>query len=951
MNKDHWFLTNLSYENKHYKKNLFAAFSSFGNGIKRAEIYTSYPVEIPSYPIKEPEDLEEILDYLSKLDFIQDIKVYVPKRFKFLENYNYNVILQENLPINFSVINLTLSNSHSLIEKIPKTKFQIGDYARRLKRKLELQDKTVLLDQNLENAFLNKNNLDNLQREFEYEINKLPLEFKPHLILNEVFELYRKDLNNVDSLITILNKIKKRPYLIKHIDDLDISLVINKVKEINNSIADIESSIIKADNLNYMTSDKNNLEYRIVLNYNKENLTNLQLLGVKGIYFMNERISKEEILKQPSVIIDLEKPLWKQKFEKPLIEAREDLLSLLGKNSDNDQELKNLIQDIEKNLTIYVDGREVKLFEDEYDAIISNYVIVKIMPNGERIKEYHKIKNFPDKNESEFINGFKVFGHKDERTLIREISRSLRLKETKPYFVLAYNAPYDIIQSREAVIKFKLGKFDIGAIHKNPKRNYVRKINQRLEIPGVEIFDPFRLYKELYPSQENHKLESFVNFARKMNNVQEEFKKIATHEELRELKIKAMNGDEKADFILDKYTTSDGNALDLDYSFYLNTIFMIKDLAPHLSLTEIIFSPRIAMRELHKKLFYDKYHIDRFFGSHEKIREDERQIVKKHLEIFKKKLLKKENIKIIHSEGKVIQAYLPLELLLKDSLIKVYPKWQNYFDSLEDDLIKKYGMLQPPNSFFDEILVDLYFYVKERNIYKRHLNRRNLDNNLIREFLIKEFDKLSAKGKSLLNNYDEIYERLRNFYRGIYKSLPNEFKSSIRTKPLHLEDEFEQEGLVFEEKNMFNLDNEDLILTYNINAVQEKFFSEKTLKLLKTFKSSFNAFNNVSKNLESLIGNETEKETSLSKKNISYLINQRKRITKKKNNFLLAYSLDPEKLYLDFVLTFKNLAKQLINNKIILHGLEKDYLYVNGDLKNTMLLPLRTITLKKKKEN
>ncbi len=951
MNGGYWFLTKLEFESKqNFQNNLLCGFRYSGeNEAKVAEIYTPHPVTISSYQIQNPSDVESISTGLGELDFIKKVLVYSPKNFEIeqiqIPNYEYLTTDQSN--IRSAIINLIASNNHVNFKRLPKTRFQIGSFNRVLRRQLELQDRKVYFDPNLEFALTKKDDLTSIQRTLEYEINKLSLEYKPHLILQNLFSFFLTQKSDKDVLVRYLTD-KRRS---KSLDQLNLEFIIENGNEILENVRTIKQAISRVDPLNHTIPDQENLDYRIVLNYTGDKTAN-QLLGVRGIYFTDKRLSLDEFKKQTLIILDLEKPLWKWKLEKPLLESREDLLKLRKIKAENAAEIQDSIDTIERLLTVDVGGYEVKLFDKKYDATISNYVLVKILPDGTRVKEYHKIRNVPEESQDKVLNNFPVLSHDNERTLVNEVVNSI--KSSKPYVANAYNAPYDTIQSREAMTDLKLGKFDIGAKGKNPKRPVVRKIYQRVDLPSVEIFDPYRLFVNFHPYEESHKLAAFVNLLRKSNSRDDGFRKVSTHEELRELKIMAMHGDKEADDKLDFYTTADGDVLDLDYGYYLKTLFLVKELVPHLTITEIMFSPKVAMKELHEKLFYERYHTERFFGYQTKIREDEEKIFKKHFEILKRKLLKRNNVKFISNEGQeLLQVYLPLELLLKDVLISLYPPWKIYFNNLEQESIKKHGMLQYPNKFLHEILLDDYFYAKEKNTYKRHFRVRNLNQESVRQELVQLTDKLIESQKiKLFNSYNTSYENLRNLYRSVYIKFPKELRAMIRSNPIHLEDDLVEEDIIFGEKSMFAIDNQDLMKTSRIPDTFYKFLDKETITLLKRYNSTFETFFELSVKLENIVDQSTVINTGLSRENLIYLLNQRRRIIKRRDLFLLYYLLDPESFDSVFLNAFDSIANELNTSGINVIESARDYLYLDRPLPgNSVLIPLRFTKLDKPKVN
>ncbi len=113
----------------------------------------------------------------------------------------------------------------------------------------------------------------------------------------------------------------------------------------------------------------------------------------------------------------------------------------------------------------------------------------------------------------------------------------------------------------------------------------------------------------------------------------------------------------------------------------------------------------------------------------------------------------------------------------------------------------------------------------------------------------------------------------------------------------------------------------------------------------------FNGFRVIATDLESLIDIDYVNQTNLSKSNLIYLMNQRRRIIKRRDTFLLYYSFDPDEFDSRFLESFRRLSQEIIDNKISVVDLKGDYLFINGTLPvDSMLIPLRLVKLEKKKQ-
>mgnify|MGYP001600488577 FL=1 len=976
MSQDYWFVTYLGYEQKQKsKRNLIVSFRNNNpKGNMLTDIHTSYPVLIPSFNIYSINQLENILKELKPINQIEKITVYLPNKFKYplsIEDYTnslkqeYNVDIENNNNkyTNFFTINLTLPNDPNIIDLIPSTKvngFQIGNYLRITRRPLNILNRKVTLDNKLEEAFKKKNEIRAAETEILYLIDKIPEESKSHLVHKQLFEFFSNYQGSFkDDDIRTFIKTKKYSRLHDYFHNnnprpiLDLEeLVVNDAKQINNLITQLDEN-------NSLIPDKDKLTYNILLNYSKDNRA-LNVLGVKGITFHEHLF--DELRKKSVAYFDIEKPLWKKEHEKILIDRRDKLLKLKSSPKYNSEEkqkrINKIILELEEKLTIDINGRIIHLYKEEYDAKINNITLLVVNEDGSLTKQYHKINYNPGIELDLF--GYEVFNHKDERNLLNEFFYQLR--RASPFFLSNHNIPYDIIQSRDAFINHLLGeRFDLATESLNPIRNTVRKIYQRVLSPGQEVLDTYRLMFNFFPYLKSkfgtsHKLEDSTRFIRNLRNIDQDFRKIVTHEELRNLLIEAMFGDKKSELDLDKYTVSDVEEPLRDiseYPLFMDTVLKIKKLMPHVSITEIMFSPTV-MEELHKTIHFQRNHNERYFGYEEKIREDEKEIFNKRYDILKIKLLKENNIKILNSSNaeNVIQTYMPIELWLKEPLINIFNGWESYLEELPSDPIKeipssnleKIAILQYPKYFLKDPLIDYYFYMRERNIYYNCLNKLNVDIKDAKIFLseIENETFKHDKGK-LLFKYNNCLDHLRNTYRSIYEKLPNNIRTSIRYKPSHLYLSKDNIQLDFG-FDLFKQDNLDLIMLLNLSSGVINLLDKDTKILFKRFYSTFNTFSGASKDLESLIDRSHFFNTD--KNNVIYLLNQRRRASARIKKFRLFYNYDPEDFDKIFSTAFSDLAKELKENNIQVIDLKGDYMFVKGNLqKNSMLIPIRNIPI------
>ena len=100
----------------------------------------------------------------------------------------------------------------------------------------------------------------------------------------------------------------------------------------------------------------------------------------------------------------------------------------------------------------------------------------------------------------------------------------------------------------------------------------------------------------------------------------------------------------------------------------------------------------------------------------------------------------------------------------------------------------------------------------------------------------------------------------------------------------------------------------------------------------------------VSSDLESLVNDEIQRLFK-GNGNFPYLLNQRRRIISRMKKFRLFYGQSADDFNSMLNEAFSNLARELITNNIQVIELQRDYLFIKGDLpKDSMLIPIRNIS-------
>ena len=956
MQDSHWFVTYVNYEPKQKsQRNLIVSFrNSDLIDPKITDIYINYPTLIPSFNLYSIRQLDETLEKVRDIKQVESMIIYLPSHMLFHAAYlksKHNVVVNEHEGDSLS-INIFLPNNPEIIGTLPSTKisgFQTGSYSRITKRYLNILNRKVNLDEKLEQALIKKNEIRNAETELIYQIDNLPLEKKPHLIYKQLFEFF-SNYNGSFKIDDVLNLAKARKLfrLHKYLSENNPEKILNLENRISENLGEIRKLVRQVDTSNDLTIDSGALNYRIFLYYHKEN-KGLNILGVKGIEFQ-EHLYKE-LTQQNIAYFDIEKPLWKRKDEKILLDRRDELLKLKSlpnyRSSDKQKRINRLVNELEEKLTINFNGSIIPLYDKRFDAIINNITLLVANNVNVGLRQYYKINYNPGAEPDLF--GYKVFNFCNERDLLNEFFYQLR--KTESYFLSNHVIPYDLIQTRDAFLEHKLHKkFDLATQFLNPKRDAVRKVYQRVLSPGQEIIDTHRLMFNFFPFLKSkygtsHRLEDSARFIRSLRKIDREFKKIATHEELRDLVLESMLGNKEAELTLDNYTIRDVEdpLRDIvEYPLFMDIALKVKKLMPHVSLTSIMFSPSI-MEELHKTIHFEKNHNERYFGYEEKVREDEKEIFKKRYGVLKSRLFEKNSIKILNQDAEdVVQAYMPVELWLKDFLIHLFPGWRQYFDALPGDHLEKFAALRYPNYFLQDPLIDYYFYIRERNIYYNNLSKISLDKGEAK-LIFSELERkiLSLNKLFLLNAYDRTYERLKNNYRSIYAKAPRDLRSLIRLKPIHLffEEHPQAESLLG--FKLFEQDNKDLIDLRNIPEEFIKQFKDNVKTLNKRYASTYDTFLETSRDLEAIVNGVIPQ---IEKFDLIYLLNQRRRATRRAKKFKSFYNENPEHFDFIFNFAFEQLSRELKQNNLQAVGLQGDYLFIKDDLpKESMLIPIRKI--------
>jgi len=465
--------------------------------------------------------------------------------------------------------------------------------------------------------------------------------------------------------------------------------------------------------------------------------------SMNGINLSDERLSATELRNQVWFYADIEKPLFKYQGEtragikrdneKLNIDRRERLLLLKEGKRNYKKKLEALVEGgktqeqihgqidrivgkLERKLIKNIAGYEVKLWEEKYAAKISWYTFILKKADGTCIRELHTLHDCG----LDEINGYKIVKHATEKDLLNAVN-SIRRKNNVAVFS-NHNLPYDETQTRFASEETGAESMDFFIDGVEPRRDISKKVDQRMK-KSIEYIDSYRIAKTFFPWLKDHKLETFA----KERLGEGVFKKLLTYAQMRELEVRAINGDKEAARLMADYSTRDVEPVkkSVEEGQFLETFVKIRDMFPFLTLTEIAFSPN-SVRKYFDMKHWSKNHNNRYEG---KKRRDDEQAFKKKFEQHKKEdinewCMRIPNVSGVHEE--VLQVYLPLEYWLKDILIRVEPKWSGYYGSLSQDNVERFGQLRYPRAFLHEILMDYSSAINEGRKYQQSVETNTL---------------------------------------------------------------------------------------------------------------------------------------------------------------------------------------------------------------------------------
>ncbi len=976
----YWFNDYIGWEEKQTRTNrLILSFRYHGEKPKKAVVYVDHLITIPTkhFHYSDKKTLDKIVRNC--------------KDDEDLGNYNLRFILSEKnseedylrgygcevakIKGDYNVAQITFKNNWRLFSKLSSI-FQCGNYDKLIRMKLGYLNRKFMFFPQLEHAFEIKEGVDNLQERIEEIITEYVGDCserknrsKRTELINNINYFFNQHIR--DDNFDVEEEIKNSDYrkLKEFLSCPQANEVIEIKREVNKMLRRVKDLVTSQDKKNGVIYDKENLVY------------NIKLHSLKGI-FPYKRLSADEIRDQVWLYIDTENPLYKTEEELELLGERRDILKKLNGDIDLEKQLKG----IEERLTIDVGGIKARLWEEKYKDRISIINLLYKLQDGSFVREIHTLRN---PNHEEKINDYSIYTYNSDFELYDGLVASL--KKYKPFITIAHNAPHDILKIREEAKGIKTKNLDIDIKGKLPVLTVSRdQIYRRLLIFCQDVIDTWRLgvvfhtYLKTNMPKGSHKLEDLAN------HVVPEFgfKKAFSYKELRDLEIRAINGDTKAVRSLLEYSTMDVEVLkaimekDQDKKqSYLDSLVMVQDLMPHVSLTEVAFSPN-SVRGIYDWNHWAKSNNQLNFAYEGKRSFDEFQIFKKRFAPWKReKLISVVDVSTKRGLHKnVAQLYLPLEELIKNAIFIRFPEWKGICEKLSGlNHVKQFGLLQYLDAFaMFGILEDYYQFTRELRGYNAvreiGLNPKEVDELFIKyEGCLKNRNKLE-----LLDSYFGAYDFLKNLYRSFYyvslESMEDREKKNFIRKVIRVQPKIKvEEQLKFGFENLYyreNLDLENLkdladhILKEEKEYVElKKILPKQSLKDLKAFRSIYHTLNQTFKELVDAV-REDDINQGISAENLVYLYNQKWRAKKKKRAFIGAYGLSPEFDKEDLILgiedkgdksleeiiksSIKNLGEEIKRRGLIVikYKENSDYLFVIGkdlDFSNSNFKLIRII--------
>ena len=508
------------------------------------------------------------------------------------------------------------------------------------------------------------------------------------------------------------------------------------------------------------------LEDAVISGSNKGECAEVETDNISQIEFLD--LPDERILSSlPYVVIDIEKPLWKNYGEKNWLDRRERLLKANrkyeklskrkkkagekdgkagerinegdGKTEErineedertNEEEgkerkakeetekyerRKKLIERLEERLTQEVEGVEVegvgriKLFDERFRADVS--FVTALWKTHEGIEKEIYVLDPNKEISAEKHNGCKVRTFRKEEELTKALTE--KFHEKKPVISYGHNQVYDITQLRFASEGHRQ-VFDPAVKDVKPRRDFVRFFLQRLREDMVYL-DTMWMANILFPYLKQKRLDTSLKLEDVARFRGIDFKKSLTHGELRGVELRRLSGADaetrsKAAGDMLNYSTSDLSATAevVDSFNFIPLLAKMKEALPFCTLSEIAFSASCASR-IHELRHFRRMGNLPYHGYDKKRRQDFMIEMKKKVRDSKEKMLKyigfRRGFTGATHHG-VTQLYIPLEEWLKEFAFSLHPPLEKAYNETKDNPEHHFAFLQYLKALMKDPLAD-----------------------------------------------------------------------------------------------------------------------------------------------------------------------------------------------------------------------------------------------------
>jgi hypothetical protein len=496
----------------------------------------------------------------------------------------------------------------------------------------------------------------------------------------------------------------------------------------------------------------------------------------------------EEWKQAPYVVIDIEKPLWKNEEQKAWLKERTGLLKkergyarLSDKkkeeSSSEHEERLGKIKSLEDLLTIETGSLgKIGLYEDRFKADIS--FVTTVWVSGKEIrKDVFLIDPLGD-CDLRTHNGYTLITFKNERELLESLKD--RFKEMKPLVSFGHNQVYDHTQIRFAAESYKM-MFDPGVKDVKVKRDFVQSFVQRMrqDLIFIDTMNQAAIY---YPFLKQRSFGTSLRLADVCKQMKILFDKSLSHEELKFVELERLGNPEKdkrrsALYTMLKYATEDViNTNELVKALDVwPLILKVKDTLPFQTVTRIAFSPN-CMNDLfeYKHFIGDgsrKKENLPFSSYGQKERTDERFIFAKRFSGLKREMLRWAGLGRAHKgiyRG-VEEFYVPLEEWLSPLVFKRNSDLKRLYERTAEEPAQRFAVLQYIDTFMrNAMLTDYYHARKSGKNYMLILDRLRLGKEESQKcFGILENNLQKEDLDSLLGSY----RYMKNLFRSLYVAL------------------------------------------------------------------------------------------------------------------------------------------------------------------------------------